>query len=173
KALLEAAEYCDDWRNREEVLQMICKPEYVGSAAEYTRPGFIDPYDWGTEAKPDLLLKYNEFYVDKTNCPNRVEALWIIAQMARWGIAPFPKNWFEVIDRSRRVDVYSEASRQLGLPGLEPERESIKLFDGTQFSPDNPLDYLNSLEIKREITVEEIDLDQVGVKGPSPVQQSV
>jgi nitrate/nitrite transport system ATP-binding protein len=159
KALMEACEYCDDRRNREEILELICQPQYVNSAREYTSPGFIAPYDRGTDEPPQTLIKFNEFYVDKTNCPSRVEGLWILVQMARWGIVPFPRNWIDVLDRVRRNDVYSEAARQLNLPGLEPERSSFKLSDGTIFSPDNPIEYLQRLKIKREIKVEEVSLD--------------
>ncbi len=163
KALMEACEYCDDRRNREEVLQLICQPNYVGSAPEYTRPGFIDPYDRGTSEPAQMLPEFNEFYVNKTNCPSRVEGLWILVQMARWGIVPFPRNWIDVLDRVRRNDVYSEAARQLNLPGLEPERTSFRLSDGSVFSPDNPIEYLQGLKIKREIKVEEVSLDPLAV----------
>ena len=49
KALLEACQYCDDQRNREEILTLLTQDQYVGSAPEYTRPGFIDPYNRGTD----------------------------------------------------------------------------------------------------------------------------
>ncbi|HEY9771251.1 MAG TPA: nitrate ABC transporter ATP-binding protein [Coleofasciculaceae cyanobacterium] len=163
KALMEACEYCDDRRHREEILQLICQPQYVNSAPEYTRPGFIDPYSRGTDEPPQMLLKYNEFYVNKTNCPSRVEGLWILVQMARWGIVPFPRNWIDVLDRVRRNDVYFEAARQLNLPGLEPERNSFQLSDGSIFSPDNPIEYLQGLKIKREIKIEEVSLDSLAV----------
>jgi nitrate/nitrite transport system ATP-binding protein len=164
KALMEACEYCDDRRNREEVLQLICQPQYVDSAPEYTRPGFIDPYDRGTGEPAQMLPQFNQFHVDKTNCPSRVEGLWILVQMARWGIVPFPRNWIDVLDRVRRNDVYSEAARQLSLPGLEPERTSFKLSDGSVFSPDNPIEYLQGLQIKREIKIEEVSLDSLAVR---------
>jgi nitrate/nitrite transport system ATP-binding protein len=35
------------------------------------------------------------------------------------------------------------------------------MFDGTVFDPDDPLEYLNSLEIKRPIRIEEVDIDAV------------
>jgi nitrate/nitrite transport system ATP-binding protein len=164
KALLEACEYCDDRRNREEVLEIICKDSYLGQAPRSVRPGFIDPYDRGAGKPPEMLLRYNEFFVDKTNCPDRVEALWLITQMARWGIIPFPRNWVEVIEKIRRVDIYTEATSQLGLPGLERERKSFTLFDGIEFSPDNPLEYLKMLKIKREIRVEEFVFEQAGAR---------
>ncbi|AFZ35097.1 nitrate ABC transporter, ATPase subunits C and D [Stanieria cyanosphaera PCC 7437] len=161
KALMEACQYCDDRRHREEIVQLISQPQYVGSAPEYIRPGFLDAYNRGTGEPSQLLPKYNEFYLNKTNYPSRVEGLWILVQMARWGILPFPRNWIEIVDRVRRTDVYSEAARQLNLPGLAPERTSFQLFDGSVFNPDNPLEYLQGLKIKREIRVEEVQIDLI------------
>jgi nitrate/nitrite transport system ATP-binding protein len=159
KALIEASEYCDDRRNREEVLQLICRPQYVGTDPKFTRLGFIDPYQFGTDQPPQQFLRFNQFYVDNANCPGRGEALWILTQFARWGIAPFPKNWVEVIERVRRLDLYWEATRQLGLPDIEPSRAPFALFDGIPLDPDHPIDYLNSFAIRRDYQVTEIVLD--------------
>jgi len=164
KALIEACEYCDDRRNREEILELLCRPEYVGIDPAYTRPGFLDPYHFGTDAPPVQLLRFNQFYVDQANSPVRSEALWILTQLARWGITPFPKNWVEVIERVRRPDLYNEAARQLDLPDMEPLRQPFALFDGITFDPDEPLEYLNSLAIRRDIRIEEIVFDSVAAK---------
>ena len=161
KALLEACEYCDDLRNREEILALLTKEAYVGSIDEDTRPGFIDPYDWGTSAQPKMLQRFNQFYVDKTNSPDRVEGLWVMTELARWGLVPFPKNWLSIIERVWRTDIFGEAARQLELLDIERDRASIQLFDGTVFDPNDPIGYLNSLEIKRQIRIEEFDIDAV------------
>ncbi|GAB4375365.1 MAG: nitrate ABC transporter ATP-binding protein [Elainellaceae cyanobacterium] len=160
KALLEACQYCDDMRNREEILSLLCQPQYVGSDPSYTRLGFIDPYDRGTGEEPQLLSRFNQFYVDRTNCPGRAEGLWILTQLARWDIAPFPKNWIEILDRVRRVDLYSAAARELGLPGIELDREPFQLFDKVTFDPDDPIGYLNKFAIRRDFRVQEIIIDQ-------------
>ncbi len=159
KALLQACQYCDDRRNREEIIELLCRPEYVSSAPEYTRPGFIDPYNRGTEAEPELLLRFNQFYSDQANCPGRVEGLWILTQLARWGYTPFPRNWVEILERVRRPDLFGEACRELGLPDIEPDRHSFQLFDKMVFNPDDPLGYLERLTIRRDFRVSEIVLD--------------
>ncbi len=161
KALLEACAYCDDPRNREEISQLLTLEQYVGSAPEYTRPGFIDPYNRGTGEKPQKLPRFNQFYVDKTNYPDQIEGLWLMTQLARWDLIPFPKNWVNILDRVRRVDLFGEAARELGFVDIGHDRGPIQMFDGTVFNPDDPLEYLNSLEIKRQIRVEEIDIDAV------------
>ncbi|MDI9640343.1 nitrate ABC transporter ATP-binding protein [Oscillatoria amoena NRMC-F 0135] len=166
-ALLEACEYCDDRRNREEILQLICRPEYVGSAPEYTRPGLLDPYNKGT-GEPVQLLDYNQFYVDRTNCPDRTQMLWVMAQMARWGITPFPKNWVEIIERVCKIDVFSEAARSLGFLDTERDRAPIQLWDGEVFNPDDPIGYLSQVAIKRDIQIQEIMLANDDTPTPSP-----
>jgi nitrate/nitrite transport system ATP-binding protein len=161
KALLEACQYCDDPRNREAILGLLTLEQYVGSAPEYTRPGFIDPYNRGTGEAPQKLPRFNQFYVDKTNYPDQIEGLWLMTQLARWGLIPFPKNWVNILDRVRRIDLFGEAARELGLVDIGHDRGPIQMFDGTVFDPDDPIEYLNSLEIKRQIRVEEVDIDAV------------
>ncbi|MES1022383.1 nitrate ABC transporter ATP-binding protein [Gloeocapsa sp. BRSZ] len=159
KALLEACEYCDDRRNREEIVALLAQPQYIGVAPEYIRPGFVDEYDRGNDTEPEMLLRYNQFYVDRTNCPYRVEGLWMMTQLARWGITPFPKNWIEILDRVQRVDLFGAAARDLDLFDTEPDRGSIHFFDGTVFNPDDPIRYLNSLKFKRNVRIEEVVVD--------------
>ncbi len=159
KAVLEACDYCDDRRNRPAILELLVKPEYVGTNSDYIRPGFLDPYDFGTDLPPRSLLRYNQFHVDLANCPSRSEALWILTQLARWGLAPFPRNWVEIIERTRRVDLYGRAARELGFSDSEPNRNAFALFDGKVFDPDNPIDYIKSFEMKQPLDVREIIMD--------------
>jgi nitrate/nitrite transport system ATP-binding protein len=59
----------------------------------------------------------------------------------------------------RRIDLFGAAARDLDIVDIGRDRGPIQLFDGTVFNPDDPLEYLNSLEIKRQIRVEEVDID--------------
>ncbi|MFN9173594.1 MAG: nitrate ABC transporter ATP-binding protein [Synechocystis sp.] len=159
KALLRACEYCDDRRHREEILGLLCRPEYVGSEQVYTSPGFLTPYERGAGREPELILRYNQFFTNQSTCPSRSEALWILTQLARWGYTDFPRNWLEIIERVRRPDLYGEACRQLGWQDVEPDRQTLKLFDGMVFTPDDPLGYIQRFNIHRNPKVSEIYLD--------------
>jgi nitrate/nitrite transport system ATP-binding protein len=159
KALIQACEYCDDRRNREEIVELLARPEYVGVSMQHLRPGFLDPYNRGTEEKPEILTRFNQFSVDQANYPGRVEGLWTLTQLARWGYAPFPRNWVEILERVRRPDLFGEACRELGLPDTEPTRQSFQLFDKMVFNPDDPVGYLERLTIRRDYRVSEIILD--------------
>ncbi len=156
RALLEACEYCDDPLHREEILGWLCRPEYLGSDPVYTRPGWIDAYPRGDGGEPQMIPNYNQFFNGKTNCPDAIEGLWILTQMARWGMVAFPRNWLEISERVHRIDIFGQAARELGLPDTGRDRHAIRLFDGITFNPDHPLAYLDQLTIKRDLRIEEI-----------------
>jgi nitrate/nitrite transport system ATP-binding protein len=152
KALLAACEYCDDIRNREEVLTLISQPDYLGSNSLHLRPGLIDAYKHNNHQQTQTS---HQFYFNKANYPDRNEMLWILTQLARWGLVAFPKNWVEVIDRVCRPDIFGAAARERGILDIGRE-EPIQLFDGKVFNPSEPIEYLKSLEIKRQLRVEEV-----------------
>ncbi|NJL63917.1 MAG: ABC transporter substrate-binding protein [Methylacidiphilales bacterium] len=155
KALLSACEYCDDLRNREEIVEILSRPEYLGTNPESIRPGFLDAYDKGDGQEAQFLPTYNQFFVNKTNYPDRTEMLWILTQLARWGMISFPKNWVDIIERVSRTDVFGEAARELGI--LDIGRDvPIWLFDGKVFNPSEPIEYIRSFEIQRQLSVEEL-----------------
>jgi bicarbonate transport system ATP-binding protein len=79
--------------------------------------------------------------------------------MARWGDIPFPRNWVEVLERVCRVSVFSTAARELGLMDIKYGGTQINLFDGVKFNSEDPISYLNSLKIKRNITMAEVHLE--------------
>ena len=151
KALLKACQYCDDYRNREEILQLLCQPQYLGTSPEYTRRGFLDPYDRGTGEKPQQLLRFNQFFVEQSTCPGHSEALWILTQLARWGYIAFPRNWEEILEKVCRLDLYREACSQIGLPDFEPNSHEFSLFDGKVFKPEDPIGYIEGFPLRREL----------------------
>jgi nitrate/nitrite transport system ATP-binding protein len=159
KALIEACRYCDTPDNREEVAQLLAGADYLNLPVEVIRPGLVTAYDKGTEAEPQILSHYNRFYLEQATCPRRLEVLWILTQMARWGMAPFPKNWLEVLERVYSLEIYGKAARELGLPDRADDRKPVQLFDGVVFNPDDPVAYLEQLDIKCAIRIENIALE--------------
>ncbi|BAZ38995.1 nitrate transport ATP-binding subunits C and D [Calothrix sp. NIES-4101] len=155
KALLSACEYCDDLRNREEIVEILSRPEYLGTNPESIRPGFIDAYDKGDGQAAQFLPSYNQFFVNKANYPDRTEMLWILTQLARWGMVSFPKNWVDIIERVCRTDIFGEAARELEIIDIGRDAP-ISLFDGKVFNPSEPIEYIRSFAIKHPLSVEEV-----------------
>jgi len=155
-ALLEACEYCDDHRNRPEIAALLSQPQYLGVANEHIRAGFIDPYNYGNGEAPAPMPRFMQFHVNQANCPDRTEMLWVMTQMARWGLIAFPKNWVEVLDQICQVGVFGKAARSIEFSDVERDKSAVKLFDGVAFNPNNPLDYLEKVEIKQPIRITEV-----------------
>lgn len=158
KALLEACQYCADQKNSQEIRQMLSQREYVSTSVDYIHLG--DPNSYVCSLEQHMRqYAHHLFYGEGVNRPSRTEQLWHMTQMARWGDTPFPRNWLEILERVCRVSVFSTAARELGLLDIKYHRGPIQLFDGTVFNADDPIAYLNSLEIKRDFSIAEVVID--------------
>jgi bicarbonate transport system ATP-binding protein len=158
KALLEACQYCADQNNGQEIRQMLSQREYVSTNVDYIHLG--DPNSYVCNLEQHMRqYAHHLFYGEGVNRPSRTEQLWHMTQMARWGNTPFPRNWLEILERVCRVSVFSTAARELGLLDIKYHRGPIQLFDGSVFNADDPIAYLNSLEIKRDFSIAEVVID--------------
>jgi bicarbonate transport system ATP-binding protein len=155
KALLEACQFCADEKNSQEVREILSRREYVSTNEEYIQLGDPNSYACSLE-QPMRQYAHHLFFGDGVNRPSRTEHLWMMTQMARWGDIPFPRNWMEILERVCRVNVFSTAARELGLLDIKYHRGPIQLFDGSEFNADDPIAYLNSLDIKRNVSVAEV-----------------
>jgi len=157
KALLEACRYCTDEANHEEIREILSRREYLGTDLQYIYLG--DPNSQICSLHPSPKeYAHHQFYGQGVNRPSRTEHLWQMTQMARWGDVPFPRNWVEILERVCRVSAFSTAARELGLSEITYSRGPIQLFDGTTFSADDPIAYLNNLEIKHDIYMAEVPM---------------
>jgi nitrate/nitrite transport system ATP-binding protein len=164
QALLEACRYCEDQANRGELADLLARQEFVGTDAATIRPGFVDPYDRGT-GSPASLPEFNRFFGPGLNDPRAAEAVWILSQLGRWGMTPFPSNWEEVADRVQDRALFQAASAALGIPTANHHQAPIEAFAGERLDPLDPLSYLNHLALKGGVKVEPFPL-------PLPPQQS-
>ncbi len=139
KALLEACQFCQIASNRDELLEVICKPQYLNLDPKFVRPGFAAPLPTG-HGKTLYLTDITQFLLD--NMPRIDEQTWILTQMARWGIAPFPENYQEILDRVVQTDVYRQAAGDLEVAIAPTSMAPITFIDGTVFDPTDPLQFL-------------------------------
>ena len=160
KALLEACMYCADQNNSEEIRQILSRRAYVSTNVNYIHLGNPDDVTCAIDT-PMREPAHHQFYGASINRPSRSEHLWHITQMARWGDVPFPRNWVEVLEKTCRVGVFSTAARELGLTDITYSRNAIQLFDDIPFNAEDPIGYLNHLDIKRNITMAEIAMESM------------
>jgi bicarbonate transport system ATP-binding protein len=156
KALLEACQFCADAKNAEEIRAILCRPEYLGVDPAYVQLSDADANLCNLEDH-HWQYSHHQFAGAGVNRPSRTEQLWIMTQMARWGIVPFPRNWVEILERTCKVNAFSTAARELGLD-IDYNRSAVQLFDGVPFDTDNPIGYLNNVAIKSDVYIAEVVL---------------
>jgi nitrate ABC transporter ATP-binding subunit len=159
KALLEACQYCADPTNHGEVRDILAQAEYLAMDQEYI---YLSDEQQATcsVTNDSRQLSHHIFFGGSANRPSRTENLWLLAQLARWGDVAFPRNWVEVLERVCKVGVFSIAARELGLSEIANySRGAIELFDGDKFTADDPVSYLNNLEIKHDVYMADVMLD--------------
>jgi nitrate/nitrite transport system ATP-binding protein len=120
-------------------------------------PGLAQAYDRGTGA-PALIPGFNRFFGPGVNAPDRAEATWILTQLARWNVCPFPSNWEEVLNRVQRPDLFGEAAAALGLPAEPLRLTPVGFFGAEQLDSADPAAYVHGLQQQRPLRIEAVVL---------------
>ncbi len=155
KALLEACQYCEQPRHRPQISTWLKDPEFVGVSEDDLRPGLMGTFHRGIQDESEILVGFNQFAGGRNSCPEKLENLWMLTQMARWSLCAFPRNWVSVLDQVLDVDTYAAAARDLGLPDRAHDRGSLVFADGSVFDGRDPVGYLETVAIRQELALQD------------------
>jgi ABC-type nitrate/sulfonate/bicarbonate transport system substrate-binding protein len=109
-ALLDACEFCDAPANREQLISVLARPEYVGVAESTLRRGIYHELDFGNSrvrAVPD----FNIFYRDDANEPTAGKAAWVIRHLRDAGPIKTAAADLPLGRRVFRTDLFESAVR--------------------------------------------------------------
>ncbi|WP_082652395.1 CmpA/NrtA family ABC transporter substrate-binding protein [Aureimonas sp. AU12] len=153
-ALDASARWCDEPANRGELAAILAAPEHVGGDADVIEEilaGHLPVDPDGTRREiPDYLT----FHAGEANVPWRAQALWVYAQMARWGQVPLDPALAERAAAAFRPDLYRAVfePRGLGLPGADARIEGVGadegLSDGRRFDPASIPAYVEGFAVR-------------------------
>ncbi|QPM91337.1 CmpA/NrtA family ABC transporter substrate-binding protein [Pseudooceanicola algae] len=164
KALIRAAQWLDenDNANREEAVDILSRPEYVGADREVIANSMTGTFEYekgDTRDVPD----FNVFFRYYATQPFYSDAVWYLTQMRRWGqIAEAkPDSWYDEVAKSvYKPAIYLEAARMLVDEGLVDEADFAwdsdgykeptpagDIIDGIGYDGRAPNAYLESLPI--------------------------
>ncbi|WP_378944122.1 CmpA/NrtA family ABC transporter substrate-binding protein [Paracoccus sp. R86501] len=164
KALIRAAIWLDqdDNANREDAVNMLSRPEYVGADRAVIAASMTGTFEY---EKGDIrdVPDFNVFFRHDATYPFYSDAVWYLTQMRRWGQIAEPKDdaWFDETARSvYRPDLYLQAARMLVDEGLASETDfpwdsdgykaptpAGDIIDGIPYDGKAPNAYLDSLPI--------------------------
>jgi len=164
KALIRAAKWLDenDNANREEAVEILSRPEYVGADAEVIANSMTGTFEYEKGDKRDVP-DFNVFYRYHATYPFYSDAVWYLTQMRRWGQIADHKDdaWYEEVAKSvYRPDIYLEAAKLVvddsnadaadfpwDSDGYREPTPATDIIDGVAYDGKKPNAYIDSLSI--------------------------
>ena len=105
RSLLEACAWCQQSANREELVDILSKPDYLNMNPKYIRPSLCNPI-WLTKEQTRYLPQFHHFLVK--NKPCIIEYEWVLDQLTEYGIISC-QNSQQFLKPIVRDDVFQEA----------------------------------------------------------------
>lgn len=149
---LEAQIWCSQPENVEEMCQILSRRAWFNVPFDDIIDRSRGIYDYGigeVREQPELMQKY---WRDNASYPFKSHDLWFLTENIRWGYLPPDADIQGMVDRVNREDLWQEAAEAIGQGDMIPDSTSRgpeTFFDGKVFDPEDPQDYLDSLEITR------------------------
>lgn len=159
----EAARWCGNPDNQEELASLLARPEYVGLPAERILPALSGKLRLARDGGLFDQTNFLELHRHAANFPWRSQALWIYSQLVRWRFVAPSNRAQAAASRVFRSDVYRRALADSGTPlpsaslkveGSLPSEHAVatgrgrltlgpdRFFDGREFDPDRIGEYL-------------------------------
>jgi NitT/TauT family transport system ATP-binding protein len=137
RAHRRAADFIDDAANRDEVATLLTAPGRIEVAPEVIRRTFEGRIKVAPGGMTRTSARYLMIGRDGAARPDPAQAVWLYAQMVRWGQAPLSAELLAAAKAVFRPDLYDAA---LGAPATAPPGEladHIGAFAGPSFDPDD------------------------------------
>jgi NitT/TauT family transport system ATP-binding protein len=134
-ALDASALWCAEPANRRELAAILAEPAHVGGRAALFETVLGGDLPVDPDGTRRALAAYVDFRPEGANLPRRSQALWVFAQMVRWGQAAYTPEAARQAAQAFRPDVYRSAlpGRAEALPDSRIERSPD---GGPDFDPD-------------------------------------
>lgn len=140
RALAEAARWCDHADNHERLAEILARPEYLGIEPEISLQALRGRLPM---ARPSEDPEFLYFSRGDANRPQRAEALWIYAQMRRWGQIPGNEVAQAAAAQVYRPDLYARVLGESAVASTPP----IAACDHVQFDGRSVPDYLSHFDL--------------------------
>ncbi len=134
RALAAAAMWLDDKSNHDEAARLLAEPTAIGVPANLILRALQGRLVRGPGGAPDDDPRFLAFHRNGAGVPWRHHALWLMAQMIRWGLVREPFGLDAVAQRTFRPDLYQAA---VGQPGgdlaetdADPKSLAASITDG-------------------------------------------
>lgn len=158
-AIIEAQQWCDKPEHRAELVAIVSGKSFFDVPPEILNPPYQGKYMMGDNQPEINDFKMSPLYwndgIGNVSYPYKSHDLWFLAESVRWGFMPATTltDYKTIIDKVNREDIWKKAAQLAGVTAADipasTSRGVEKFFDGKEFNPDKPEDYIRSLAIKK------------------------
>lgn len=151
KAVHQACTWLEDAENRRKAAELLSRPHYVGLAEEILLRSLSDQLVRGAGSNVHPTNDVIVFSKGGANFPWVSHAIWIVAQMIRWGQVRAPIDIAALAEQVYRADLYRAAMDDLS---VSTPRDALKtegagrFFGSDTFDPKKPLSHLKKLSLR-------------------------
>lgn len=147
RAMIEASQYIDKLENRPYVAEVVSRPQYINTPKETILPRLLGKYDYGDGSPVEQDPLYMTFFDRNTNLPWKSHGVWWLTQFHRWGMVKQPPDYKGLVDRVHRPDIFRATAKEIGMSLPEDDFKKEVLFDGMEFDPVKPEQYVKSFAV--------------------------
>jgi nitrate/nitrite transport system substrate-binding protein len=151
RAMIEASQYIDNLENRDNVADIVSRPQYINCPKEVILGRLLGQYDYGDGGSVEEDPDYMTFFVRHTNFPWKSHGVWWLTQFRRWGMVKGALDYQKIVDQVHRPDIYREVAKEMGIEVPAEDMKPEQLFDGVPFDPAQPEEYAQSFAVKNII----------------------
>ncbi|HLA32862.1 MAG TPA: CmpA/NrtA family ABC transporter substrate-binding protein [Pseudomonas sp.] len=163
KALIRAGMWLDenDNANREEAVEILSRPEYVGADAKVIANSMTGTFEYEKGDKREVP-DFNVFFRHNATYPYYSDAIWYLTQMRRWGqiSEAKPDSWyFDIAKQVYLPAIYQSAASELVAEGKAKAADfpaaseegfrapTNEFIDGLTYDGRQPNAYINQFKI--------------------------
>ncbi len=150
-AVMEAAQWCDDMKNKEELAEIVGKRSWFNVPSKDIVDRIKGKYNYGNGKVVDNSPHFMKFWRDHASYPFQSHDAWFLTEDIRWGKFEPGLDINGLVAKVNREDLWREAAKTLGVSDIptSTSRGKETFFDGKVFDPADPAAYLKSLTITR------------------------
>jgi NitT/TauT family transport system ATP-binding protein len=142
-----AADFIENPANREEVANILARPERIGVDAEVITRTLAGRLKVSPSGEIRECSRYLLVGRDGAGRPDPVQAAWLYAQMVRWGQAKYSPEGLKAAKAVFHPDLYDAAC---GVPAKTHDvADGVGAFAGPAFDANDLLAHLSAFSIKR------------------------
>lgn len=150
-ATMEAAQWADDFANKEELATILGKRSWFNVPPKDVLGRLKGDINYGNGRVVNATGLEMKFWKDHASYPFKSHDAWFLTEDIRWGYLPVETDIKALVDQVNREDIWRDAAKELGVAEADiptsTSRGPETFFDGKVFDPENPSAYLESLAI--------------------------